>query len=527
MLPSDYENYSFILNGIQYGFSIVDSLPEFTEPIICENYRSALSNKSKVEKVIKSEIQNGNYVITKIQPLLTSALGSVPKSDSSVRLIHDASMPVKFCLNNFVDKKSCSYMDLNVACKLIKPNNYLCKVDLKNAYRSVRIHESNFSLTGLHWKFEGDTDYTYFYDTKLPFGSAKSPYIFQTLSSAVCTIMKLFNVVVIAYLDDFLVIDESYDDCSAALKKLLQVLRLLGFHINYSKIEGPSQRLVFLGVLIDTVDMTLSLPNEKLIDFHKLLQSFSVKKRASKRQLESLIGSLNWASQVIQGGRPFLRRIIDLKNTLASHSDQVLLNQDFYADINWWLKFLKVFNGTMKILDDKPVTSIQCDACGEGGGATFLGDFMYINWKIDMPDVLPLHINSKEIIIIILAIFRWSSMLQNKRVIIYTDNMTAKSVINKMSSKNPVVMLYVRFLFFMQALCNFSVYAIHYPGVQNTLADSISRLHEEHRLSQVYHMLPVYEHKCFTIFNLLNHMSVNFVICRWMSGARHPRKGCG
>ena len=113
-----------------------------------------LSNKVKVEKVLKSGIQNGNYVITKVKPLITSALGCVPKGESSVRLIHDASMPTKFCIDNFVDEKSCSYMDLKVACNLIKPNSYLCKVDLKNAYRTVCIHKSNFSLTGLHWKFE-------------------------------------------------------------------------------------------------------------------------------------------------------------------------------------------------------------------------------------------------------------------------------------------------------------------------------------------------------------------------------------
>jgi len=73
-------------------------LPEFTEPIRCQNYRSALSNKVKVEKVLKSEIQNGNYVITKVKPLITSALGCVPKGESSVRLIHDASMPANFAL---------------------------------------------------------------------------------------------------------------------------------------------------------------------------------------------------------------------------------------------------------------------------------------------------------------------------------------------------------------------------------------------------------------------------------------------
>jgi len=68
-----------------------------------------------------------------------------------------------------------------------------------------------------------------------------------------------------------------------------------------------------------------------------------------------------------------------------------------------------VFNGKTKILDDRPITSIQCDACTEGGGATFLGDYMYINWNIDMPDMAPLHINVKEAIMIILAIFRWAT----------------------------------------------------------------------------------------------------------------------
>lgn len=102
-----------------------------------------------MEKQIKIEIKNGNYVVTKVKPLITSALGSVPKDNGSVRLIHDASMPSNFCLNSLVAEKSCSYMDLNYACKLIKPNDYLCKVDLKNVYRCVSLHQSNFYLTGI------------------------------------------------------------------------------------------------------------------------------------------------------------------------------------------------------------------------------------------------------------------------------------------------------------------------------------------------------------------------------------------
>jgi hypothetical protein len=37
-----------------------------------------------VEKQIKIEIKNGNYVVTKVKPLITSALGSVPKDNGSV-----------------------------------------------------------------------------------------------------------------------------------------------------------------------------------------------------------------------------------------------------------------------------------------------------------------------------------------------------------------------------------------------------------------------------------------------------------
>jgi hypothetical protein len=228
-----------------------------------------------------------------------------------------------------------------------------------------------------------------------------------------------FNILVISYLDDFLIISDSYNNCKNALQKLLEILRFLGFHINYNKISGPAQKLIFLGVLIDTVEMTLSLPDEKLTDFPLLLQSFQNKRRATKRQLESLIGSLNWMSQVIHGGRPFLRKMLDLKNTLESHSDKVLLNSDFFADLNWWFNFMKLFNGKTHILDNKPISPLQCDACFDGGGATFLGDFFYINWDLDMPDVAPLHINWKETIIIVIAIFRWVSLLQNKRVIIY------------------------------------------------------------------------------------------------------------
>ena len=68
---------------------------------------------------------------------------------------------------------------------LITPGAFLAKIDLASAYRSVPIHPSNYNATGLQWKFKGHLETTYLYDSRLPFGAAASPYIFNELSQAV------------------------------------------------------------------------------------------------------------------------------------------------------------------------------------------------------------------------------------------------------------------------------------------------------------------------------------------------------
>ena len=135
--------------------------------------------------------------------------------------------------------------------------------DLSQAYRSVKIHPSNYQATGMQWTFAGRD--TYMVDTRLPFGARKSCQIFSTLTQAVVQIMKNRGISrILIYMDDFLIITSSQEEGQLAQKELIKVLRELGFHINYKKVAGPSQKLAFLGITFDTVNMTLSLSQEKL-----------------------------------------------------------------------------------------------------------------------------------------------------------------------------------------------------------------------------------------------------------------------
>ena len=65
----------------------------------------------------------------------------------------------------------------------------------------------------------------------------------------------------------------------------------------------PTQHLIFLGVLLDTVQCSMSMPEDKLEALRSYQLEFSLHCRASKRQLWVLAGKLNWACRVVFGAR--------------------------------------------------------------------------------------------------------------------------------------------------------------------------------------------------------------------------------
>ncbi|XP_066925176.1 uncharacterized protein [Clytia hemisphaerica] len=467
-----------------------------------ENYSSATGPvfKEKVDKAILEEIEAGNYVAVDSKPSIVSALGAVPKPDSDdIRLIHDCSMPPGKGVNSYISVEKQSFQSLNDATKLIGKGYFIAKVDLRRAYRSVPVHPANFKALGLKWKLPGDDHFTYFVDTRLPFGGSSAPGIFHRLTQSVRRMMarRGFSDVVV-YLDDFLVVGRTYEESEAAYMTLRSLLLELGFTISPSKLVTPCQKLVFLGVEIDTIKLTLSLSVKKLSDLKDLLQSFRSRVKATKRQLQQLAGRLNWACKVVFGGRTFLRRILDLMNTLPRQSAKCRLGEEFWKDIDWWLQFLEVFNGFSHFHDPRPVVDLHTDACSTGVGAEFQGDWFYSNLLVDYPAFSGSHINYKEALCVVLALKRWAPLLRNKVVHIHCDNTAAVAMLNKGTTKDPDMMSHLREAFWLSAIFNFSIRVFHVPGKLNVLADHISRLHMPFHLQAfAQHLLNWARHHVF------------------------------
>ena len=474
-----------MLSGIRDGFHIVDSV-NITNYVEVENYRSATdeSSRAHVERQIFTEIENGRYKIVNEKPHIVSALGAIPKKNSpDVRLIHDASRPSGFALNDFAKNNSFKYQSIQDAVDFVTPGCYFAKLDLSNAFRCVKSHRSNFKATGLKWRFQGDKHYTYLIDERLPFGARKSPEIFNSITQAVREMMKRKGYdTIICYLDDFLIVAQTHSECIQALNELLCLLRRLGFQINYKKLEGPTQKITFLGIVLNSITMTLSIPGEKLEDVASTMKSFMSCRKVTKRDIQSLVGKLNWITQCVYGGRFHMRRLIDKSNTLKKPWHRTHVTLEMKKDILWWLSFMQTFNGTMPMIDCRPATPCSIDSCKLAGGAFYQGDFVHTMWK---PEIQSLPINYLEVLALEPAVTRWAPLWTNKKVFIHSDNQAACSIINRGSCRNPVVMDSLRRVFWLSAVFNFRLKAVYYRGASNFLADCVSRLHEPGKLQNL------------------------------------------
>ncbi len=74
-------------------------------------------------------------------------------------------------------------------------------------------------------------------------------------------------------LDDFLFLAIKKEQCQLYLKTFLKLCRILGIPVAMEKTsEELLQRLVFLGILLDTIKMLAQLPINKLVSYTEVFK---------------------------------------------------------------------------------------------------------------------------------------------------------------------------------------------------------------------------------------------------------------
>ena len=138
--------------------------------------------------------------------------------------------------------------------------------------------------------------------------------------------------------------------CQTDLDALERTCFRFGVPLAAHKQVGPTTKLTFPGIEIDTVAGVIRLPEDKLQCLVSILTEWDDRKVCSRRELELLVGLLNHACKVVHPGHSFLQRKIDLL-TITGHSasskpfHHIRLNREFRVDLAWWRTFIIPWNG--------------------------------------------------------------------------------------------------------------------------------------------------------------------------------------
>ena len=279
----------------------------------------------------------------------------------------------------------------------------------------------------------------------------------------------------IHYLDDFLFVEPLVSHrSSSTLDTALKTLDHLGFPVSRNKIEGPATCITFLGVLIDTNAFELRLPADKLQRMRSMVSSWSTRESCRRKDLESLLGHLSHAAIVVRPGRTFLRELFRLLHLTRSPHHFVRLSAGARADLTWWRCFLKDWNGSSFFPLAEVAHHVCSDASGSFGCGAVLDStaFFQLVWPCGWDNV---DISVKELVPVVVAAALWGEKWKQKHICFHSDNMAMVSIFKSRTTTSVLSMHLLHCLSFYCAFYSFSMSCVHIPGVENVVADALSR----------------------------------------------------
>ena len=231
------------------------------------------------------------------------------------------------------------------------------------AYRQLRSCPLDWPLLGIVW---GKSIYI---DTAIPFGLRHGASACQRTTEAV-THIAAHDVDATAYP----YVDDTGGAAQPFLAQLhyqyiLDIMAKLGLVAAQDKCSPPGTTLTWIGVLFDTLAMSMHIVPEKVREASLLCTEFFNKHTVSHKYMERFLGKIFHAIKCCDGARRFTARLLQLlHSTAVSKTATAPITPEARLDASWLALFLPAFNGITLIKNLTADCTVEVDSCLQGGG---------------------------------------------------------------------------------------------------------------------------------------------------------------
>lgn len=452
-----------VVNGLKLEFWTVPIQDREPRPFNLSMIQVGVFDKVVQELLMKgvielSEEEQGQFI---------SNIFVRPKPNGKVRLILDLTE-----LNKFLILQHFKLDNLEIALHMVQKGCLMGTIDLQDAYFAVGVHNDfkkflKFRWLGRLWQFRA-----------VPMGLACAPYVFTKLLRPIFTSFREKGKQCFCYLDDVFIAENSVEKCRDTTLAVKDILESLGFKIQTEKSQmSPTNVVKFLGFVIDSVQMKVYLPPDKVQKMEDLCKEVLRRDRSSIFQVASVVGLMNSYAKAIDYGENHFKKleiekIRALKISKGSYTEEVAVSKEGRKDLIWWKENAK--EGVRVIGTKTPQVTLTTDASNKGWGAVLGKDIAQGLWTEKEAEW---HINEKELLVVLFGLKSLGRTLKNLTIRLLSDNTTTVTYLNKMGGARSPRCNLIAFLIWSWCEGNeLWLLAAHIPGSQNWQADTLSRV---------------------------------------------------
>ena len=417
-----------------------------------------LENKGVIESCLHSKGEFLSQIFTRM------------KKNGGVRLILDLSE-----LNKSITYQHFKMDNIYSVMSLLSQGYFMASVDLRDAYYTVPIHADSrkylrFFWNGQLWQYKA-----------LPNGLSSAPRLFTKLLKPLLATLRKSGYLVLAYLDDTIIIGKTKAQTERAVKATTELLSKLGFIIHPDKsVLEPSHEVVFLGFKLNTLEMTITLPEHKSQEIREVCKGLLRMRAPSIREVARVIGKLVATFPAAQYGPLHYRalendKITALKGSRGHFDRPMQLSAEARNELEWWAT--NIHSVFCPLAQEKITLELRTDASGSGWGATDLKTKSGGRWNSEeLIRAKTNEINYLETLAAGFGLKAFCPHLRNAHVLPRIDNTTDVAYLNHMGGiRSPSCNEAALQIWGWCSERNIWITAAHLPGTQNTEADYMSR----------------------------------------------------